>query len=114
MNTPDGKYARRPWDEDNRTPRYDFIGPWSSNEERLTGQALMAATTPGDAISQLVRPNLPQVKLFPPRFGYRSREIGIADIMDVDEIYQQPRVNFQGGLAGYEGTSRNAQGTGFW
>jgi hypothetical protein len=114
VNSADGRYLRRPWDEDERTPRYDYVGPWATNEERLTGQALAAATVPGEDLSELVRPNISQIQLFPPRFGYRKREIGIRDIMDVDEIYQQPRTNFQGGLAGFEGTSRNAQGTGSW
>lgn len=113
MNSADGQYNRRAWDKDERTPRYDYIGPWASNEERLAGQALAAATMPASELTNLVRPPLAQIQLFPPRFGYRKRELTIGDIMGVDEVFEAPRTNFTGGLAGYEGTSRNAQGTGF-
>jgi len=112
MNRADGQYNRRPWNDDERTPRYDYIGPWASKEEAIVTTALMSATIPGAALSELVRPPLAQIQLHPPRFGYRTREIGIRDIMDVDDLYEQPKTNFTGGVAGYEGTSRNAQGTG--
>lgn len=115
MNTADGKYARRPWDDDERTVRYDYIGPWATKEEQLTTQALAAATVPGADLQELVRPPLPQVQLFPPRFGYRSRELGLSDVIDVDAVYEQPAsTRYAGGLGGYEGTQRNAQGQGFW
>lgn len=113
--TGDGRYDRRPWDQDERTPRYDYIGPWASKEEMLTTQALIAATVPGADLQELVRPPLAQIEPFRPRFGYRTRALSINDVVDVDAIYQQPAsTRYTGGLSGYEGTQRNAQGQGFW
>lgn len=111
MGPQDGRYLRRPWDSEERTVRYDYMGPFGNLEEALTARALSAATMPGDQLSELVRPPLKQINPFPPRFGYRTRALGIGDIMDVDDIYRQPK--FAGGFGAYEGTSRNAQGTGF-
>jgi hypothetical protein len=34
-------------------------------------------------IQEFVRPPLPQIKLFPPRFGYTEHEIGIEDLINL-------------------------------
>ncbi|CAB4153340.1 hypothetical protein UFOVP621_116 [uncultured Caudovirales phage] len=113
MNSADSRYNRRPWNEDNRGPRYDYMGPYSDKQEQLTSQALAANTVPGEFLADIVRPPLPQIQLFRSRFGYRTRELSISDIMDVDDIYAEPRTEL-GGAAGFSGTSRNTSGNAAW
>ena len=111
----DGNYDRtKPW-RNNLTdmqgrPKWTYSGPWSSNEERLTQQALMVATIPGKDLAELVRPNLPQIRLFPGRFGFGERlQPGIDDVVSIDRNYVEPRVSwYSGSPAGYSGSSRNS------
>ena len=60
----------------------------------------------------MVRPPLPQIRLFPDRFGYGERpQPGIEDIVSVDRIYSEPRVSwYSGSPAGYGGSARNDLG----
>jgi len=116
MESADSVYARRPWnrrpeeqEDDSDNIRYDYLGPHSSRDQALMTQAIASVTTPGEYLTDIVRPPLPQVQLFRPRYGYRTRELEISDIMDVDEIYDEPRTEL-GGAAGYEGSSRNSLG----
>lgn len=117
MDQPDSVYARRPWnrnpneesDDDSEHTRYDYLGPHSSRDQALMTQAIASVTTPGEYLTDIVRPPLAQVQLFRSRYGYRTRELEISDIMDVDAIYAEPRTE-TGGAAGYEGTSRNSLG----
>lgn len=120
-NSPDGRYDRtKPWE---KLPNVDrtgplqksiaYLGPFASNEERLMSQALQVALIPGAELAQMVRPPLPQIQLFPPRFGYRQREIGIEDVIDINRSYN-PRTDFSGGGGEINSTSRNTQGTGTW
>lgn len=111
----DGVYDyTKPWrggePSDVVQPRWSYAGPWATNEERLTQQALMVATIPGAQIQQMVRPNLPQLRLFPDRFGYGVRyQPAIEDVVSVDRVYTEPRVSwYSGGVAGYSGASRNS------
>jgi hypothetical protein len=89
---------------------WSYLGPWASNEERLTQQALVVATIPGYKIQELVRPNLPQIRLFPDRFGYGLRtQPEIDDVVSVDRVYTEPRVSwYSGGVGSYSGSSRNS------
>ena len=111
----DGNYDyTKPW-RNNQTdsqgrPKWSYNGPWSSNEERLTQQALMAAIASPDQIRQNVRPNLPQLRLFPSRFGFGVRlQPGIDDVVSIDRVYTEPRVSwYSGSPAGYSGSSRNS------
>lgn len=90
--------------------RYSYNGPWSSNMERLTQQALMVATIPGTVLQQVVRPPLPQIRLFPDRFGFGERQQpDIYDVVSLDRVYMEPRVSwYSGSPAGYSGSSRNS------
>lgn len=117
----DGRYDyTKPWvtgtpSDDSYSPaqpRWTYSGPWSSNMERLTQQALMAATMPGAQIQEMVRPNLPQIKLFPPRFGWGIRtQPEIDDVVSLDRVYIEPRISwYSGSPAGYSGSSRNSLG----
>jgi len=110
----DGVYDHtKPWrsgiPSDVVQPRWTYDGPWGSNEERLTSQALVVATMPGRVIQQKVRPPLPQIRLFPDRFGYGDRrQPEIDDVISVDREYMEPRVSwYSGGVGSYSGASRN-------
>jgi hypothetical protein len=110
----DGVYDHtKPWragvPADVVKPRWTYDGPWGSNESRLTSQALAVATMPGAEIQAKVRPPLPQIRLFPDRFGYGDRrQPGIDDVVSVDRVYMEPRISwFSGGVGSYSGSSRN-------
>ena len=74
----DGVYDHtKPWrapvQPDQVAKRWQYNGPWSTNAERLVSQALMIMNIPGKDIQAMVRPPLPQIRLFPDRFGYGAR-----------------------------------------
>ena len=109
----DGVYDHtKPWrapvQPDQVAKRWQYNGPWSTNAERLVSQALMVMNIPGKDIQAMVRPPLPQVQPFPPRFGDRTRELSIEDVMDVNEEFEPTRVDFTREPGGYQGTARNA------
>jgi hypothetical protein len=81
----DGVYNRRPWvaPTEAAMPPQEYIGPFASNQERLLSQSMAANTMPGAELQEYVRPPLPQIKLFPPRFGYTEHEIGVEDIIEL-------------------------------
>lgn len=89
---------------------WSYLGPWASNEERLVQQALVVATIPGAKIRDMVKPPLPQIRLFPDRFGFGPRtQPEIEDIVSIDRIYTEPRVSwYSGGVGSYSGSSRNS------
>ena len=117
----DGRYDyTKPWvvgDPSNDSyrdpqPKWTYNGPWASNMERLTQQALMVMTIPGAQLQQMVRPNLPQIHLFPDRFGFGVRtQPEIEDVVSIDRVYTEPRVSwYSGSPAGYSGSSTNSLG----
>lgn len=117
MNTQDGKYDyTHPWqkEEDQPGPRYDYMGPFASKEEEIITRALVSNTIPGVQLQDVVRPPLPQIQLFPPKYGYRSRQIGLSDIAYVDELYAGPPTRENAADQGYQGTMRYAQENSSW
>ena len=78
----DGVYGRRPWvaPPEAAYPPQEYIGPFQSNQERLLSQSMAAWTMGRAEIQEYVRPPMPQIKLFPSRFGYNESEITIEDI----------------------------------
>lgn len=95
---------------ENADGQYDYSRPWQTNEERLTSQALQAvAQLPAEVIQQ-IRPPLPRVQLFPPKFGYRVDAFGIRDVVNVNTIYPGARTDYSGSNSGYQGTSFPALG----
>lgn len=94
-------------DPDPSLLRYDFMGPFANIQEAMMVRALRSATMPAALIQDLVRPPLPNIQMFPPRFGYRTRVIGITDVLDVNEEFQPTRVDFTREPGGYQGTARN-------
>lgn len=114
----DGSYDyTKPWrapvQPDQVAKRWSYNGPWSTNMERLTSQALMVASIPGKDLQEMVRPPLPQIRLFPDRFGYGDRRPpGIEDIITIDRNYMEPRISwYSGSPAGYSGSTRNDLGS---
>lgn len=113
----DGNYDyTKPWrapvQPDQVAKRWQYNGPWSTNMERLTSQALMVMNIPGKDIQAMVRPPLPQIRLFPERFGYDRTPLGIDDIVSIDRVYSEPRISwYSGGPGGYTGASRNTLGS---
>lgn len=95
-------------------PRWGRYRPRDTHEEMITTAALQSAFIPGQELADNTRPPLPLVDPFRPRFGYRTRALGVGDMVDVDELYQPPYNDFSGTPAGYSGTARNAQSTGSW
>lgn len=81
----DGVYNRRPWVEPTEAamPPQEYIGPFQSNQERLISQSLAAWTMNGAELQEHVRPPLPQIQLFPARYGYTENEIRVEDIVEL-------------------------------
>jgi hypothetical protein len=116
-NTPDGVYGHRPWTSSKpyiasdlaAMPPQSYIGPFSSNNERMLSQAMAINSMSKEEIQNYVRPALPQVQLFPNRFGYEESEYGIRDIVELTGRPQQ-RVDYSQQPTTTESTSRNALG----
>ena len=81
----DGVYNRRPWTApaEAAMPPQEYIGPFQSNQERLLSQSLAAWSMSAAEIQEYVRPPIPQIQLFPARFGYTDTEIGIEDLINL-------------------------------
>jgi hypothetical protein len=109
----DGVYSRKPWQAPPEAayPPQAYIGPFASNQERLLSQSLAANTMSGPELQEYVRPPLPQVKLFPERYGYTQTEISIEDIIDLPgRAQQRVESDFSNTPNTPEGTSRNTLG----
>jgi len=87
--------------------RYDYMGPFANAQEALLTRAIRSVTLPAMMIQDIVRPPLPQIQLFRPRYGYRTRAIGIMDVMDVDAQFEPTRTDYSQSPTSYQGTSRN-------
>jgi hypothetical protein len=81
----DGVYNRRPWvaPAEAAYPPQEYVGPFQSNQERLLNQSLATWTMGREEIQEYVRPPLPQVKLFPARYGFKEEEISIEDLVNL-------------------------------
>ena len=87
----DGVYSRKPWQAPPEAayPPQQYVGPFASNQERLLSQSMAVNMMTGQEIQELVRPPLPQVKLFPDRYGYTDVELTIEDIIALPRVNQQ-------------------------
>lgn len=116
-NVPSGVYSNRPWNsyrpwiasDKAAYPPQAYIGPFASNQERLLSQSLEVGDMTHAEVQEYVRPNLPQVELFPDRYGFSTKEYGIKDII---EMTGRPvtRVDYAQQPTTTESTSRNALG----
>jgi hypothetical protein len=103
----DGVYSRKPWGDE--APPADYMGPFSSNRERLIHQAASSITMPKADIQLYVRPNLPQIEMFPDKYGYTKEEYAIEDIIELS-TRTATRKDFSGEATTTESTSRNTLG----
>jgi hypothetical protein len=87
----DGVYSRKPWiaPPEAAYPPQEYIGPFQSNQERLLSQSLAAITMSGAEIQEYVRPPIPQIKLFPEKYGFLETELGVEDIIELPRRTQQ-------------------------
>lgn len=83
-NMQNGVYSNRPWIAPPQAayPPQAYIGPFSSNQEQNLNQAMAVMTMSSEEIQEFCRPNLPQIQLFPPRFGYIQDAYTIEDVME--------------------------------
>lgn len=107
----DGVYSAKPWvaHEKAAYAPNEYSGPFASNQERLTTQAMAVGSMTSEEIQEAVRPNLPQIELFPPKYGYVTTEIGIKDIVELTGRPRQ-RHDYSGEPTTQESTNRNALG----
>jgi len=118
----DGVYGHKPWAKDRAGvitpeeaafPPQAYIGPFASNQERLLSQSLAAFTMSAAEIQEYVRPPLPQIKLFPARYGFTENEIGIEDIIDLPRTAptaQRVESDFSNTPNSTQSSSRNTLG----
>lgn len=111
----DGVYNRRPWTAPTEAamPPQEYIGPFQSNQERLISQSLAAWTMSGAELQQHVRPPLPQIQLFPARYGYTENEIRVEDIVELPRrvaTTQRVESNYSQTPNTTESTSTNSLG----
>ncbi len=111
-----GVYSNRPWiaPEEGAYPPQAYLGPFQGNNDRLLGQALAVGAMTSEEIQEYVRPNLPQVELFPDRYGYVTTEIGIQDIVELGGRAGGQRVesDYSNTPNTTQSTSRNTLGYG--
>lgn len=89
---------------------YQELGPNYSSQELLVTAALRTAMIPGDEIVASVRPPLPMIQPFPPRYGYadyQERQATIDEVLDVGRSYPNRRWDLSGGVAAYQASARN-------
>jgi hypothetical protein len=112
-NLTNGVYSNRPWiaPPEAAYPPQAYIGPFPSNQEQNLTQALASLTMPAAQLQQYVRPNLPQINLFPERFGYVKTAYGVKDMVDMGARITE-RVDTPNPAAQAESSSRNTLGYG--
>jgi hypothetical protein len=109
----DGVYSRKPWQAplEAAYPPQAYIGPFASNHERLLSQSLAVNMMSGDELREHVRPPMPQINLFPERFGYTDTEISIEDIIELPgRAQQRVESDFSQSPNTPQSTSRNTLG----
>jgi hypothetical protein len=109
----DGRYNYKPWEApvEAAFPPQQYLGPFADNQDRLLTQALASQTMERAEISEYVRPPLPQVQLFPNRYGYINTEYGIDDIIEVSgRTPQRNEPNYSQSPGATQSTSRNTLG----
>jgi len=101
----DGKYNSRPWDLADQ-PADNGIR-FTDREKALTAKALESITASSEILADTVRPELPQVALFRPKFGYRTRQLSLTDVLDTNHVYAEDTGSNE---VGFSGSSRNTNG----
>lgn len=105
----DSWYYRRPYDRDAGYPFVEQSG-YASNTERQVSEALASARLPAEMIRG-IGPPLPQIRQFPPRYGYEHPPPTMEQILSFGRRYPDQRLATSGGFAqdgGYTSTSTPA------
>jgi hypothetical protein len=90
---------------------YDRTKPWDSlPEQRLTATLGELAGASAEEIAS-IRPPLPQVPLFPPRFGYERTEPTVYDCFSQPTRYPTNERDFTHQQPGYSGSSVQSLGS---
>ena len=111
-NMANGVYVNKPWLAHPKAayPPQAYIGPFPSNQDRMITQALGAMNMTKEMIQEFVRPNLPQVDPFPPRFGYIKAAYSIDELVDLGRQMDDQRVDYGQVQNQINSTSRNTLG----
>ena len=82
-----------------------------SYEERMVDEALAASEIPGAVLAEQVRPPLPQIDPWRPRYGYEQRAMGVGDVLALNRLYDDRRWAWTGGPHDWQGSARMTE---FW
>jgi len=112
-NMQNGVYSNRPWiaPPEAAYPPQAYIGPFASNQEQMVSQAMASLQMTSEQIQEFCRPNLPQVELFPQKYGYSTKEYGLDDMINLN-VPMTERVDTAKPAAQAEPSSRNTLGGG--
>ena len=94
-------------------PPQQYVGPFQSNQERLVSQSMAAWSMSAAEIQEYVRPPLPQIQLFPARYGYTENEITVEDIVELPRrvaTTQRVESDFSNTPNSQQSTSTNSLG----
>jgi hypothetical protein len=110
-NLVNGVYDTKPWVAPPLAayPPQAYIGPFPSNQDRMTSQAIGVMDMTAADIQEYVRPNIPQIDPFPPKYGYFKGAPGIEDIIQLTSRTYE-RTNFSGEDFEINSTNRNNLG----
>lgn len=112
-NIANGVYSNRPWiaPPEAAYPPQAYIGPFASNQEQVVSQAMASLQMTSEQIQEYCRPNLPQIELFPQKYGYSTKEYGLDDMINLN-VPMTERVDTAKPAAQAEPSSRNTLGGG--
>lgn len=112
-NIANGVYSNRPWiaPPEAAYPPQAYIGPFASNQEQMVSQAMASLQMTSEQIQEFCRPNLPQIELFPQKYGYSTKEYGLDDMINLN-VPVTERVDTAKPAAQAEPSSRNTLGGG--
>ena len=112
-NMQNGVYSNRPWiaPPEAAYPPQAYIGPFASNQEQMVSQAMASLQMTSEQIQEFCRPNLPQIELFPQKYGYSTKEYGLDDMINLN-VPMTERVDTAKPAAQAEPSSRNTLGGG--
>lgn len=79
-------------------------------EESQVDAALAASEMPGAVLAEL-RPPLPQIDPWRPRYGYDTRALGIREVLATNRLYDDRRWAWTGGPHDWQGSARMTE---FW
>ena len=101
----DTRWKHYPWDEER--PSGQYVAPFGTQEYAECTAAIDSITAPEVELQSIQCP-LPQVDLWPARYGYARTQPGIREILSAARLYPDMSRSLSGTEAGYTGSPRNA------